>query len=210
MITRIKTLLLAALLLAASMTFLPSCGRGPAPTVDSVYDRIVYLVQTAEEVNTVLFGAGLPIYPRGDAEDNLLHRYYGVNDDGFAYVTRYAAFSRIDDMKEAAAHVYSREYCESVLEAVFTGYRDKDTSASLPARYREDEKALWQNGYVDSLVSGVRSYDFAAMKIVKGSHSRYIKVEIPSRTDDKPDEWVTVRLSLVLEDGQWFLDSPSC
>ena len=48
------------------------------------------------------------------------------------------------------------------------------------------------------------------MKIVKGSHSRYIKVEIPSRTDDKPDEWVTVRLSLVLEDGQWFLDSPSC
>lgn len=131
MITRIKTLLLAALLLAASMTFLPSCGRGPAPTVDSVYDRIVYLVETAEEVNTVLFGAGLPIYPRGDAEDNLLHRYYGVNDDGFAYVTRYAAFSRIDDMKEAAAHVYSREYCESVLETVFTVRKDREITDIL-------------------------------------------------------------------------------
>ncbi len=207
---RIKAVVLAAIMLVASCIFLPSCGRGPAPELDSVYDRIVYLVETAEEVNTVLFGAGLPTYPRGDAEDKLLHRYYGVNDDGFAYVTPNAAFDSIDDMKEAVARVYSREYRESVLEAVFTGYMDKDTGISLPARYREDENALWQSGYVDALISGIRSYDFAAMKMVKGSHSTYIKVEIPSRTDDKPDEWVLVTLSFVLEEGEWFLDSPSC
>jgi hypothetical protein len=189
---------------------LSACSGGNPPPLEDVYDRIVTVVEASHEVNVLLFGAGLPVYPRGDAEDDLIHRYYGVADDSREYVTPYTKYKSIDQMQSAIAAVYSVRYRESLYETLFTGYADGDIMTVMPARFQEDERALYQSKYVESLVSGVRVYDYAAMEIVGGSNATRIRVAIPSYSESKPDVWTTVTLSFVYENGDWYLDSPSC
>ncbi len=204
------TLLSALLLLTLSLP-LTSCSKyGPAPKIEQVYDRIVEVVEASHEVNVLLFGAGLPVYPRGDAEDTLVHRYYGVTDSGQEYVTPYAKFATIEEMQTAIAAVYGSDYRASLGESLFTGFVDSDLSAAMPARYSEDEKALYQNVHVDPLVRGVRVYDYASMRIADGSNGKYIRVEMESYPDNDPENRMTSCLTFVYEEGNWYLDSPSC
>ena len=208
---RIITLLLALVLLAGSALGLASCSASEsAPELDTVYDRLVQVIEASHEVNVLLFGAGLPVYPRGDAEDELVHRYYGVADNGQQFVTPYAKYTSIAEMQAAIAAVYSTEYRESLYESLFTGYAADEMSVVMPARFSEDDRFLYMSKYVDPLVDGVRVYDYASMEIVSYSHSSRLRVSINSYTEDRPEEWKRVYLSFVYENGDWYLDSPSC
>ena len=208
---RILTLLLAVLMLAGSVMGLASCSASePAPDIDQVYDRLVQVIEASHEVNVLLFGAGLPVYPRGDAEDELVHRYYGVADNGQQFVTPYAKYTSIAEMQAAIAAVYSTEYRESLYESLFTGFAADEMSVVMPARFSEDERFLYMSKYVDPLVDGVRVYDYASMEIISYSHSSRLRVSINSYTEDRPEEWKRVYLSFVYENGDWYLDSPSC
>ncbi len=188
-----------------------SCSnRGPAPELHDIYDRLVEVIEESHEVNVLLFGVGLPTYPRGDAEDELLHRYYNLSDPSREYVTPYAKFATIEDMETAITRVYGSEYSESLMSTVFTGYADSDLSVNIPARYMEDEYTLYQNVYVDPLVTGMRVYDYASMEITEDSFDTFIKVSIRSYPEDSPGEWSTGYLTFVYERGNWYLNSPSC
>lgn len=208
---RILTIVLAVLMLAGSAVGLASCSASePAPDIDQVYDRLVQVIEASHEVNVLLFGAGLPVYPRGDAEDELVHRYYGVADNGQQFVTPYAKYASIAEMQAAIAAVYSTEYRESLYESLFTGFAADEMSVVMPARFSEDERFLYMSKYVDPLVDGVRVYDYASMEIISYSHSSRLRVSINSYTEDRPEEWKRVYLSFVYENGDWYLDSPSC
>lgn len=207
-ISRIFLILL--ILLTVIMTSCCDAVREPAPAIDEVYDRLVQVIEASHEVNVLLFGAGLPVYPRGDAEDLLVHRYYGVTDNGQQFVTPYAKYASIAEMQTAIAAVYSTEYRESLYESLFTGYAADGMSVVMPARFSEDEKFLYMSRYVSPLVEGVRVYDYASMEIVEYSHASRLRVSIRSYTEDRPAEWKTVYLSFVYENGDWYLDSPSC
>ncbi len=194
-----------------------SCSRyGPAPELNDIYDRLVELIEGSHEVNVLMFGAGLPTYARGDAEDKLVHRYYGVADTGRLYVTPYAKYATVEEMKAAIAEIYGQEYRESLFESLFSGYADAGLSLTVLARFSEDEKSLYQNENYKPLVTHVRVYDYAGMKIAKGSNGKYLQVEIPSYTElsegvnATSGVWETVTVSFVYENGNWYLDSPSC
>ncbi len=207
----LRSALILFMLMSLLLLTLPSCSHhGPPPEVEDVYDRIVEVVEASHEVNVFLFGAGMPVYPRGDAEDELLHRYYGVADNGREYVKPYAKFATVEEMQNAVARVYSKGYRESLFESLFTGYADAGLSLSMPARYHQDERSMYQNVHVEPLVTGTRVYDFAGMEILEESYDTCIRVAIPSYSEEKPDEWVTVRLTFIYEEGNWYLDSPSC
>ena len=201
------------ILLVVIIMLMASCcdaSRDPAPEIDEVYDRLVQVIEASHEVNVLLFGAGLPVYTRGDAEDELVHRYYGMADESREFVTPYAKYNSIADMQAAIAAVYSTEYRESLYESLFTGYAADEMSVMMPARFSEDEKFLYMSRYVDPLVKGVRVYDYASMEIVEYSHASRLRVSIMSYTEDRPEEWKRVYLSFVFENGDWYLDSPSC
>ena len=200
-------LLVVVIVLMASCCDAP---RDPAPEIDEVYDRLVQVIEASHEVNVLLFGAGLPVYTRGDAEDELVHRYFGMSDESREFVTPYAKYNSIADMQAAIASVYSTEYRESLYESLFTGYAADEMSVMMPARFSEDEKFLYMSRYVDPLVKGVRVYDYASMEIVEYSHASRLRVSIMSYTEDHPDVWKKVYLSFVFENGDWYLDSPSC
>lgn len=205
-----RILLILLILIIVGMTACCDASREPAPELDEVYDRLVQVIEASHEVNVLLFGAGLPVYPRGDAEDLLVHRYYGVTDNGQQFVTPYAKYGSIAEMQTAIAAVYSTEYRESLYESLFTGYAADEMSVVMPARFSEDEKFLYMSQYVSPLVEGVRVYDYASMEIVEYSHASRLRVSIRSYTEDMPEEWKTVYLSFVYENGDWYLDSPSC
>lgn len=201
------------ILLVVIIMLMASCcdaSRDPAPEIDEVYDRLVQVIEASHEVNVLLFGAGLPVYPRGDAEDELVHRYFGMSDESREFVTPYAKYDSIADMQAAIASVYSTEYRESLYESLFTGYAADEMSVMMPARFSEDDKFLYMSKYVDPLVDGVRVYDYASMEIVEYSHASRLRVSIMSYTEDRPEEWKRVYLSFVFENGDWYLDSPSC
>ena len=139
-----------------------------------------------------------------------MHRYYGVTDNGQQFVTPYAKYGSIAEMQTAIAAVYSTEYRESLYESLFTGYAADEMSVVMPARFSEDDKFLYMSRYVSPLVEGVRVYDYASMQIVDYSHASRLRVSIRSYTEDHPEEWKTVYLSFVYENGDWYLDSPSC
>ena len=205
-----RIFLILLILLTVIMSSCCDAGREPAPEMDDVYDRLVQVIEASHEVNVLLFGAGLPVYPRGDAEDLLVHRYYGVTDNGQQFVTPYAKYGSIAEMQTAIAAVYSTEYRESLYESLFTGYAADEMSVVMPARFSEDERFLYMSQYVSPLVEGVRVYDYASMQIVDYSHASRLRVSIRSYTEDHPEEWKTVYLSFVYENGDWYLDSPSC
>ena len=208
---RILILLLALWMLAGVVMGLGSCSKEPPPELDEVYDRLVQVIEASHEVNVLLFGMGLPTYERGDAEDDLVHRYFGFGDESRVYVTPYAKYKSVADMKTAISAVYSTSYRKSLYESLFTGYAADEMSVAMPARFTEDDRYLYMSTYVSPLVDGVRVYDYASMEIVDyTASSKRLKVSIRSYSESYPEEWKTVYLSFVYENGDWYLDSPSC
>ena len=137
---KIISTILACWILITSCLIMPGCSTKP-PELEDVYDRLVELIEASHEVNVVMFGAGLPVYPRGDDEDALLHRYYGVAQDGREFVSMYSKYGSVEEIKAAISSVYSEDYRNSVFETMFTGYASDIVAGSiLPARYSEDEK----------------------------------------------------------------------
>jgi hypothetical protein len=197
-------------MLAGACLCVPSCGTKP-PQIEEVYDRLVECIEDAHEVNVLLFGEGLPIYDREGDEEKLIHRYYGVANNGLDFVSVYTKYATIEDIKAKVERVYSKDYRESLYETLFTGFAsDMVVGSVLPARYSQDDKWMYQNSRVEPLVKGVRVYDYSAMRIVSPSNASRIKVELPSYSEKNPENWITVDLTFVYEEGNWYLDGPSC
>lgn len=204
---KLLTALLASVLL---VTALPSCSGRPPKLEGALYDRLVEVIEASVDVNVVLFGAGLPTYAREGEEEDRIRRYYGVTDDGTEFVSVYARYTSIEQMKQAIAAVYSKSYAESLYETLFTGYATGTSSVILPARYHEDDNWLYQSRNVEPLVTGTRFFDYASMEVDKGSTSTYLRILIRSRADAPDAEWHMSHLSFIYEDGNWYLDGPSC
>lgn len=196
-------LVAVAILLSAS-----GCSRPQPPKLVDVYDRYVYLIENAASVNAVFFGEGLPTYKRDGKEAEMQNMYYGVSDDGREFVKPYAMYQSVDQIKAAAEKIYGDEYLASLYESLFTGYTAEELGAVLPARYFEDEKGLYQNARVTPITSGTKVYDYATMKILSSSTATNVRVEVECYEVYAPDERVTIKVSFVLEDGDWYLDSP--
>ena len=54
-----------ALLISLLVPFFSSCGVYNPPPLSDVYERLVYLIEGSQDVNTFLFGEGLPVYEVG-------------------------------------------------------------------------------------------------------------------------------------------------
>ena len=59
-----------------------------APHVDDIYDRVVELIESSYEINTVFLGAGLPVYPNDSKYAELNHLYFDNQYDDYEIVTK--------------------------------------------------------------------------------------------------------------------------
>ncbi len=123
-------------------------------------------------------------------------------------------YSSVNAIKEYAATVYSEDYLNSLYETLFTGVMVSDDTESglLTARYVEFENENGQVWFMKSnkfepLSTEKRIFDISTAKIVRGSNSTRVRVEMESYLESKPDEKQKVTVTLVKQDGEWFLDS---
>lgn len=146
--------------------------------------------------------------------------YYTADDEAhYDYCTFDCGYISTSDIKEAAEQVYSASYLAKVYESLFTGIA-----------YAEYENAIQYASYRDHVSGGQsylqklnpevvgqspwptlakRRYDYDTMQIVKGSTAKRVIVEIESYVEGKESERTTVKLAFLLEQGNWYLDSPS-
>lgn len=96
------------------------------------------LVPRAEKVNEIVFGTGLEISPDAEkalvTEDESSAQYRPVADT--------AEYKSVDEIRKAAAEVYSEAYLKSVVNVVaFDGYTDEEkpevASSTINPRYKD-------------------------------------------------------------------------
>ena len=143
--------------------------------------------------------------------------FYDTDDEPYYdYVRTDSGYLSVEDIQERAAEIYSAAYLASVNESVFTGITvsDRDSGTLYPLYMNEidDNDMVYLKKYnqYKGLELGTRVYDYSTMRIDKGdSNASYVVLEIESWLEGKESERITVRVALALENGTWFLDSPT-
>lgn len=198
-IKRIISLVFATLLVALTIS---ACGCVKKVSEDEAKALIKNLVDASYELNVAIY-EGLPYYERSDAIGSL-----------YAPVTDGAGFKSINDMRVAIRKVFSEDY-SSVLEALaFDGqdgasfgyhnqprYIDKEGELFVLREFYETEFDSDKYGEYDGVK--VQKYDTSYIEIVKIS-KRFIEGKIKSI-----DKGTEITVTLILEKGEWRLDSPT-
>ena len=214
--TTIKTVtaVLLAVVLCASLAFLPGCAQGPS--INELYDRVVWLIENSYEANVIMFGEGIPVYERGSEIASLLD-IYGTTDGqtakNYSLATPALSYLTFEEMQAGMEKVYSVSYLSKLFNGLFSGavYELIDGSSSIePARFREEaEGVLYQLTEYQPLVTGERIYDYATMEIVGKSSGGHVNVRMNTYKAGDGGKMLPVVLRLVFERDNWFLDSPT-
>lgn len=140
--------------------------------------------------------------------------YEDTDDEYYDYVRADSAYRSIDDIKAKADQIYSAAYLTQIYENLFTGVAfSEGENGVLYARYRDYEEDGYYYLQKSNIVEGMdlpeRRYDYSTMKMAKGSKAKYILIEMESYIVGEEENRTVVTLAFALENGNWFLDSPS-
>ena len=130
-------------------------------------------------------------------------------DTDLTYVaTRSDKYLTVSDIKTAAEQVYSKSYLMSIYETMFVGYIESGMTDMIYARYYEGADGLMILKEANVWITAKRIYDYDTMKIVRPSSANKITVLIDSHLEGQT-EILPVRLSFIMQDGEWYLNTPS-
>lgn len=184
-----------------------SCAR--APKADDLRADVIALVEASYEINEVFLGAGLPVLDRNAEEYADLYAFYApatVHSYNIVDVS-HSKFASIEEIKRAAALVYSPDLLENNLYVNgFMGYAAD--GIAMDARFQEDGTYLFQSVAADDLLDGrLRVYDYSTLRVVRPSSSSAVYVTMNSWYAGHPETATVKRLRLVRTDAGWRLDS---
>ena len=184
-----------------------------APDIEDIYDRMVYLIETSQDVNALIYGCGVPVWEDDSEFVDFEHIYYGSENTAEAYeiVMPNAKYLSIQQMKEDLEMIYSKAYLEEVVyNAIFDGYAISDnagSSAVSVARYYEEDVYLWQSKEYKTHFTGIRVYDYSTMQVRSLGKTDRCVVTINTWLEDSPDQVENIRILIALQDGEWYLDN---
>ncbi len=205
---RYASLLCVFILIFSLAAGLSSCGK---PKVGEIYDRVVELVEGSYEINTVFYGAGLPVYATDSEHAKINRTYYNFEHNGYEVVKAYSKFLSDEQIKERAEQVYSMAYLEEVLYTqAFVGYATDDGTGNAifsASTFIDDGQWLYQANNKENYLRGMRIYDYSTMRVLPQSNDKACYVEMSSWLENDPMTVTTVKLRLLKQDGEWFLDS---
>ena len=181
------------------------------PKIETVYDRVVELVEESQEVNTVFYGAGLPVHKTNGDYAEFTHLYFGFKyKNQYEIVTNQSKFISTIAIREKAEQIYSKDFLEKVLYPfAFTGHAVDNVGGNVSvARYLDDEEWIYQSiSEDDNYLKGTRIYDYSTMKVSINGNSKAFYVTMDSWLEESPEKVEKIRLRIVLQDGEWYLDS---
>lgn len=167
------------------------------------------LIENSYEVNEIFFGKGIS----PDEESKKLAEASQSTDvdieiPAYAAVNYSCGFENTDMLKEKALEVYSAEYCDIIFESAFKGVKNAVGNVVYYPRYIDDEHGEL-NVRCDVEETGLelsRTYDTDSIKIKKKGNG-FALIEVTSLVDGEISDKIT--LKMVMEDGNWRLDSPT-
>ena len=126
--------------------------------------------------------------------------------------TKDERLAALREIKALTETVYSKKYALSLYGSLFDGVASGDTV--MFARYIEytelNGARLAQLNTYTPLFTEHRSYDFSTAEIIKwGSNSSFVRVSVETFLPSSPDKRTTVEIDLTLQDGVWYLESPT-
>lgn len=178
------------------------------------FARIVDAADVKETDGTPVFhdeASGVYLFATEYTEEEPEYVYDETEDiQGYFVVRADAKYLSIEEIKDAAEKIYSKDYLKGIYQAAFDGLSSGSVSSGgvVGARFIEHGYLLRQAEKAKSYITKKRIYDYSTIKIVRPSNGEYINISIDSHLEGS-DEILNVRLSLILQDGQWYLDSPT-
>ena len=212
MVRRLSAWILCLFIVLGGLPLFSGCSS--APPLEDMVDRVIELIEHSYEVNVFLFGEGLPVYARGSELAEARYVYQNETDATYATydaVMPVAGFHTIDEMKIRAQNVYCLRYLAALYETAFEGLVYEwggDSQMVAPARYSERNGELQQQTDHQPLVTGRRIYDYATMTYVGRQNATQVRIRMDTyKAGDQ--NVLPVTLTLVYEDGDWYLNSPT-
>jgi len=139
--------------------------------------------------------------------------YYPANiSSDYDVVRDDSGYHNISQIKALFQTVYSRSYANSLYGSIFDGMASANKVSK--ARYIEvlanGRDALAQLSKWEPFFTEQRVYLFETAEIDKwSSNSTNVTVKVKTYLPSNPDDIVEIEVNLVLQDGEWFLDSPT-
>ena len=202
---------LAVVVLAVSCVLLFQCNA--APEIEDIYDRMVYLLESSQDVNALIFGCGLPVWEDDSEYVEFEHIYHNLpTARNYEIVMPNAKYHSVDQIKEAIQEIYSQQYIDDVLNgAIFDGFAVSDSiggSIVGVARYYEEGMYLWQSkDFRVTPYEGMRIYDYSTMQVRSLGKTDRCVVTVDSWLEDTPDQVENIEILITLQNGQWYLDN---
>ena len=159
-------------------------------------------------------------------EPEFEYEYDESDNKNYDVVRLDCGYLGVDDIKEQAEKIYSKDYLSSIYSSLFDGIRSDygggTASSVLLARYIEEAGEEGGTPYLrmcnvtEPLYESRRVYDFSTMRIAKPYNKDRVNVILEadgvyfsSETKKIENGRHEVSLSFVLENGVWRLDSPT-
>ena len=207
---KIVVTVLTVLMLISLIPTVSGCASVPA--VEEIYDRVVFLVEESYELNALFYGCGLPVWEEDSEYVEFMHLYYGLNSaQSYEMITQNAKFYSVDEIKQAAEKIYSKDYLNDVLyKTAFDGYAIEDGAGGAVvgvSRYYENEGYFWQAKNHKVFYTAMRIYDYSTMQVHALGRGDACVVTMDSWLEDTPEKVENVEIPLVLQDGKWLLDN---
>ena len=183
-----------------------------APKIEDVYDRMVYLIETSQEVNALIYGCGVPVWEDDSEYVEFMHVYYGLDPArDYEIVMPNAKYLSVQQMKEAIEEIYTKEYLDEVIyRSIFDGYAIENGAGGAVigvARYYEEGAYLWQSKDFKTYYTGMRVYDYSTMQVRSLGKTDRCVITVNSWLENTPDQIETVEILIALQDGEWYLDN---
>jgi hypothetical protein len=183
-----------------------------APKVEDIYDRMVYLIESSQEVNALIYGCGVPVWEDDSEYVEFMHVYYGLDPArNYEIVMPNAKYLSVQQMKEAIEEIYTKEYLDEVIyRSIFDGYAIENGAGGAVigvARYYEEGNYLWQSKDFKTYYTGMRVYDYSTMQVRSLGKTDRCIITVNSWLENTPDQVETVEILIALQDGKWYLDN---
>lgn len=139
--------------------------------------------------------------------------YYTSEDpEGYDYVRPNEKYGSVYEIKKAAEKVYSKGYLDAIYTTMFVGGTGDGDANEFTARYieyadSEGNVSLMKSNEYDPLIHETRVFDFDTAEIIKPSNGEFVTVSIESYLPSAPEKRLTVKITMILENGVWMLDS---
>lgn len=139
--------------------------------------------------------------------------YSDADDKNYDYVRTDAKYRSVEQVKELVASVYSKEYASSLYGTLFDGVASG--GVIMKARYAELKAAngallLAQSNEYEPLKVEKRVYLYDTAKIRWfSSNKNTVRILIDSYLPSNPSKVTTREITIVKQNGDWFLASPT-